>query len=55
MYASTFDRPAREHIALAELAVERGRRLVEVRSDRVRRTPDNASFLRQVQPTVPDA
>lgn len=29
VYASTFDRPAREHIALAELAVERGRRLVE--------------------------
>ncbi|MER7697959.1 MULTISPECIES: transcription termination factor Rho [unclassified Streptomyces] len=29
VYASTFDRPAREHIALAELVVERGRRLVE--------------------------
>ncbi|MFJ6513631.1 transcription termination factor Rho [Streptomyces sp. NPDC091406] len=29
VYASTFDRPAKEHIALAELAVERGRRLVE--------------------------
>ncbi|MFJ2895472.1 transcription termination factor Rho [Streptomyces sp. NPDC087218] len=27
--ASTFDRPAKEHIALAELAVERARRLVE--------------------------
>ncbi|MGX2998744.1 transcription termination factor Rho [Streptomyces sp. JNUCC 64] len=29
VYASTFDRPAREHIALAELAVERAKRLVE--------------------------
>ncbi|MEU5453161.1 MULTISPECIES: transcription termination factor Rho [Streptomyces] len=29
VYASTFDRPAKEHIALAELAVERARRLVE--------------------------
>ncbi|MEU1120094.1 MULTISPECIES: transcription termination factor Rho [unclassified Streptomyces] len=27
--ASTFDRPAKEHIALAELAVERARRMVE--------------------------
>lgn len=27
--ASTFDRPAKEHIALAELAVERAKRLVE--------------------------
>ncbi|MEU8679156.1 transcription termination factor Rho [Streptomyces sp. NPDC048560] len=29
VYASTFDRPAKEHIALAELAVERAKRLVE--------------------------
>ncbi|MEU2775721.1 transcription termination factor Rho [Streptomyces sp. NPDC007162] len=29
VYASTFDRPAREHIALAELVVERAKRLVE--------------------------
>lgn len=29
VYASTFDRPAREHIALAELALERAKRLVE--------------------------
>nr|WP_329485887.1 transcription termination factor Rho [Kitasatospora sp. NBC_01246] len=31
--ASTFDRPAREHIALAELAVERAKRLVELGHD----------------------
>nr|WP_265749686.1 transcription termination factor Rho [Actinacidiphila bryophytorum] len=31
--ASTFDRPAREHIALAELAVERAKRLVELGQD----------------------
>ncbi|MEU0631376.1 transcription termination factor Rho [Streptomyces sp. NPDC005989] len=31
--ASTFDRPAKEHIALAELAVERARRLVEQGQD----------------------
>ncbi|MFJ8927839.1 transcription termination factor Rho [Streptomyces sp. NPDC102364] len=29
VYASTFDRPAKEHIALAELAVERAKRLTE--------------------------
>ncbi|WP_203184378.1 transcription termination factor Rho [Streptomyces pratensis] len=29
VYASTFDRPAEEHIALADLAVERAKRLVE--------------------------
>lgn len=29
VYASTFDRPAKEHIALAELAMERAQRLVE--------------------------
>lgn len=29
VYASTFDRPAKEHIALADLALERARRLVE--------------------------
>ncbi|MGC5363512.1 transcription termination factor Rho [Streptomyces sp. DT24] len=29
VFASTFDRPAKEHIALADLAVERARRLVE--------------------------
>ncbi|WP_329034600.1 transcription termination factor Rho [Streptomyces sp. NBC_00178] len=29
VYASTFDRPAREHIALAGLALERAKRLVE--------------------------
>ncbi len=29
VYASTFDRPAKEHIALAELVVERAKRLVE--------------------------
>ncbi|MFD3652015.1 transcription termination factor Rho [Streptomyces sp. NPDC058620] len=29
VYASTFDRPAKEHVALAELAVERAKRLVE--------------------------
>lgn len=31
--ASTFDRPAREHTALAELAVERAKRLVELGED----------------------
>ncbi|MFG3056361.1 transcription termination factor Rho [Kitasatospora sp. NPDC048239] len=31
--ASTFDRPAREHIALAEIAVERAKRLVELGHD----------------------
>ncbi len=31
--ASTFDRPAREHIALAELAIERAKRLVELGQD----------------------
>ncbi|MFJ1938607.1 transcription termination factor Rho [Kitasatospora sp. NPDC088160] len=31
--ASTFDRPAREHIAVAELAVERAKRLVELGHD----------------------
>jgi transcription termination factor Rho len=31
--ASTFDRPAREHIALAELAIERAKRLVELGED----------------------
>ncbi|MGF1341829.1 transcription termination factor Rho [Streptomyces flavovirens] len=29
VYSSTFDRPAKEHIALADLAVERAKRLVE--------------------------
>lgn len=29
VFASTFDRPAKEHIALAELAIERAKRLVE--------------------------
>ncbi|TJZ57401.1 transcription termination factor Rho [Streptomyces piniterrae] len=29
VFASTFDRPAKEHIALAEMAVERAKRLVE--------------------------
>ncbi|MER5274959.1 transcription termination factor Rho [Streptomyces sp. NPDC002809] len=29
VYASTFDRPAKEHIALAELALQRAKRLVE--------------------------
>lgn len=29
VFASTFDRPAKEHIALADLAVERAKRLVE--------------------------
>ncbi|MEU1131420.1 transcription termination factor Rho [Streptomyces sp. NPDC005900] len=29
VYSSTFDRPAKQHIALAELAVERAKRLVE--------------------------
>ncbi|MFF0739255.1 transcription termination factor Rho [Streptomyces sp. NPDC004111] len=33
VYASTFDRPAKEHIALAELAVERAKRLVETGRD----------------------
>ncbi|MGY5105693.1 transcription termination factor Rho [Streptomyces sp. 900105245] len=33
VYASTFDRPAKEHIALAELVVERAKRLVEAGED----------------------
>ncbi|MFI8091610.1 transcription termination factor Rho [Streptomyces sp. NPDC086080] len=33
VYASTFDRPAREHIALAELVGERAKRLVEAGED----------------------
>ncbi len=33
VYASTFDRPAKEHIALAELVIERARRLVEAGED----------------------
>ncbi|CAL9370556.1 Transcription termination factor Rho [Streptomyces sp. enrichment culture] len=33
VYASTFDRPAREHIALAELVIERAKRLVEAGED----------------------
>lgn len=33
VYASTFDRPAKQHIALAELVVERARRLVEAGQD----------------------
>ncbi|CAL9374101.1 Transcription termination factor Rho [Streptomyces sp. enrichment culture] len=33
VYASTFDRPAGEHIALAELVVERAKRLVEAGED----------------------
>ncbi|MGW4568787.1 transcription termination factor Rho, partial [Streptomyces sp. NPDC004561] len=33
VYASTFDRPAKEHIALAELVVERAKRMVEAGED----------------------
>ncbi|MES4892422.1 transcription termination factor Rho [Streptomyces sp. NPDC096012] len=33
VFASTFDRPAKEHIALAELVVERAKRLVEAGED----------------------
>ncbi|MEW2075796.1 transcription termination factor Rho [Streptomyces sp. NPDC013433] len=33
VYASTFDRPAKAHIALAELVVERAKRLVEAGED----------------------
>ncbi|MFJ3810505.1 transcription termination factor Rho [Streptomyces sp. NPDC090073] len=33
VYASTFDRPAKEHIALAELVAERAKRLVEAGED----------------------
>ncbi|MFJ4877044.1 transcription termination factor Rho [Streptomyces sp. NPDC088745] len=33
VYSSTFDRPPKEHIALAELAVERAKRLVETGRD----------------------
>ncbi|MCH0557285.1 transcription termination factor Rho [Streptomyces sp. MUM 16J] len=33
VYASTFDRPAQEHIALAELVAERAKRLVEAGED----------------------
>ncbi|MFF5159595.1 transcription termination factor Rho [Streptomyces sp. NPDC000348] len=33
VYASTFDRPAKEHIALAELVIERAKRLVEAGED----------------------
>lgn len=33
VFSSTFDRPAKEHIALAELAVERAKRLVELGQD----------------------
>lgn len=33
VFASTFDRPAKQHIALAELAVERAKRLVEQGKD----------------------
>ncbi len=33
MYASTFDRGARQHIALAELVIERAKRLVEAGED----------------------
>ncbi|MBV2352935.1 transcription termination factor Rho [Streptomyces sp. J2-1] len=33
VYASTFDRPATDHIALAELVVERAKRLVEAGED----------------------
>jgi transcription termination factor Rho len=33
VYASTFDRPAKEHVALAELVVERAKRLVEAGED----------------------
>ncbi|WP_405697275.1 transcription termination factor Rho [Streptomyces sp. NBC_01185] len=33
VYSSTFDRPAKEHIALAELALERAKRLVEQGQD----------------------
>lgn len=33
VYSSTFDRPAKEHIALADLAVERAKRLVEQGQD----------------------
>lgn len=30
VYASTFDRSAKQHIALADLVIERAKRLVEV-------------------------
>ncbi|PWI06420.1 transcription termination factor Rho [Streptomyces sp. NWU339] len=33
VYASTFDRPAQQHIALAELVIERAKRLVEAGED----------------------
>ena len=33
VYASTFDRPAKQHIALAELVIERAKRLVEAGED----------------------
>ncbi|MFV0137582.1 transcription termination factor Rho [Streptomyces sp. HMX87] len=33
VYASTFDRPAKDHIALAELVIERAKRLVEAGQD----------------------
>ncbi|WP_330456043.1 transcription termination factor Rho [Streptomyces sp. NBC_00820] len=33
VYASTFDRPAKDHIALADLVVERAKRLVEAGED----------------------
>ncbi|MFI7401000.1 transcription termination factor Rho [Streptomyces sp. NPDC049541] len=33
VYASTFDRPAKQHIALAELVIERAKRLVETGED----------------------
>ncbi|MEU8707839.1 transcription termination factor Rho [Streptomyces sp. NPDC048565] len=33
VYASTFDRPAKEHVALADLVVERAKRLVEQGQD----------------------
>ncbi|MFJ3981972.1 transcription termination factor Rho [Streptomyces fungicidicus] len=33
VYASTFDRPARQHVALAELVIERAKRLVEAGED----------------------
>lgn len=33
VYASTFDRPAKDHIALAELVIERAKRLVEAGED----------------------
>ncbi|NEE08436.1 transcription termination factor Rho, partial [Streptomyces sp. SID7499] len=37
------------------LSTRDGHGALQMLLDRVRRTPDNAAFLRQVRPTVPDA